>query len=93
MQKTQEVTGNTARELRIAAKLRQKEFWASLRVSQSAGSQYESGALKMPGPLQDLIKAKYMKNADAAELTKLRKAVARAAKILNAAQTQGGNDD
>lgn len=89
----QEVTGNTARELRITAKLRQKEFWASLGVGQSTGSQYESGAREMPGPLQKLIKATYMQKQSAAHATRVRKAAERAAKILHEALNYGGEDD
>ena len=93
MRQTQEVTGNEARELRIKAKLRQKEFWESLGSNQSSGCAYESGATAIPGPLQKLIRATYMQKQSAAELTRMRKAVARAAKILNDAQSYGGNDD
>lgn len=83
MRQTQEVTGNEARELRIGAKLKQKEFWESLGSNQTSGSQYESGARELPAPLQKLIRATYMQKQSAAHATRVRKAAERAAKILN----------
>ena len=50
------------RKLRLKLGLNQKDFWARLGVTQSAGSRYETGR-RVPAPLKILIELAYGKDA------------------------------
>lgn len=54
-----DISGHVAKQLRIAADLTQKEFWASLGLTQSGGSRYENEN-SIPKPIRILIFAVYV---------------------------------
>lgn len=84
---TNEVTGAQAKELRIDAKMTQKEFWRSLGVTQGAGSRYEADEVEIPKPVQLLMHAMYV-NKKAGDAAKVRRAAAKAVKLLGDAINQ-----
>ncbi len=58
-----DINGASARALRTKLKMSQEEFWQSVRSSQPAGSQYESGA-NIPAAVRSLIFIKYVAGLD-----------------------------
>lgn len=58
-----DINGASARALRSKLKMSQEEFWISVRSSQPAGSQYESGA-NIPAAVRSLIFIKYVAGLD-----------------------------
>ncbi|MDR0716035.1 MAG: transcriptional regulator [Azoarcus sp.] len=51
------------RQLRVKARLNQKQFWSKVGVMQSAGSRYEHGA-PIPWPVQELLRLAYVERID-----------------------------
>lgn len=79
-----DITGAQAKELRMATGLKQKDFWRSLGVAQSAGSRYESEGMEIPKPVQLLMHAMYV-NKSASNAAKVRRAAEKAVKLLGEA--------
>lgn len=58
-----DINGASARALRTKLGKSQEDFWVSVKSSQPAGSQYESGAT-IPGAVRSLIFIKYVVGFD-----------------------------
>lgn len=55
-----DIDGAGAKALRTEAKLTQREFWGAIGVSQACGSQYESGARRIPSTAKKQVFIRYV---------------------------------
>jgi len=56
------ITSSQVFKLRQRFGLKQREFWAQLGITQSAGSRYEAGDRRIPQTVQILLELKYGKD-------------------------------